>query len=215
MDLYTVGYLAGWDGEQLASWIERIGGTLLDIRTSPTSSHPHWRGRALQRRLRDRYQHVPELGNRNYNRPGAPIALIAPERAIALVTDVLHRGPAVLLCACPRYQRCHRSVAAEFLSRHIGDVNIRHVTPADIPQSQPPAGEQLSLFNELLPGEYPLPPNPRIELCRSCGARVVWIRTESGKSMPLSVAMARNVGGRWVATSHFADCPHAHEWRRK
>ena len=46
-----------------------------------------------------------------------------------------------------------------------------------------------------------LPPSK----CKSCGAEVWWIRTFSGKNMPVD----RD------GTSHFATCPHADRWRTK
>lgn len=57
-----------------------------------------------------------------------------------------------------------------------------------------------------------------IPRCRSCGAAIVWVRTTSGKAMPVNAGSA-TVGdltfepGRHV--SHFSTCPDASKFRRK
>lgn len=77
--------------------------------------------------------------------------------------------------------------------------------------------------------------------CRSCGAAIDWITTESGKKMPVNkkfipaiedpngdinavtgdgrvircrVVMAGTEGAISVRISHFASCPQANQWRR-
>jgi len=40
--------------------------------------------------------------------------------------------------------------------------------------------------------------------CRSCGARIAWLRTTAGKLAPV------NPDG----TSHFATCPQSDSWRK-
>lgn len=63
----------------------------------------------------------------------------------------------------------------------------------------------------------------KIAICRSCGARGVWMRTARGKNILVELAStteAEQKGGahrlfdpkRHVA--HFAKCPNADEWRR-
>lgn len=65
--------------------------------------------------------------------------------------------------------------------------------------------------------------------CKSCGAAIVWVRTESGRVMPVDLhptnrgnVVIRN-GVAYVGaqqddapryTSHFATCPDAEGWRR-
>jgi len=41
--------------------------------------------------------------------------------------------------------------------------------------------------------------------CRSCGARIAWLRTTSGRLAPV------NADG----ISHFATCPQAEDWRKR
>lgn len=64
------------------------------------------------------------------------------------------------------------------------------------------------------PKEYPVPSNEQARACRSCGAPIVWTVTEAGKSIPLSLTKVRVVDGQRLAPTHFADCPHADQWRR-
>jgi hypothetical protein len=61
-------------------------------------------------------------------------------------------------------------------------------------------------------GEYVIPVGSQPTACASCGASIVWARTPQGAAVPLSLATARTVGGRRVATTHFATCPDANEW---
>jgi hypothetical protein len=63
-------------------------------------------------------------------------------------------------------------------------------------------------------GERPLPEGARIDRCKSCQAETVWIRTEDGRAMPLSVATAQQRDGITYLLPHFADCPEAKEWSK-
>lgn len=72
----------------------------------------------------------------------------------------------------------------------------------------------------------------QMSTCKSCGARIAWVRTENGKNMPVDaeperrvVVVVRAVGpdlpdeevARVVDTfkSHFATCPNADRHRTK
>jgi hypothetical protein len=63
-------------------------------------------------------------------------------------------------------------------------------------------------------GEYPLPSGATVEACRSCGAQIVWLHTERGTSIPLSLATCQTRDGVTYCLSHWSDCPDAKEWRR-
>jgi len=54
---------------------------------------------------------------------------------------------------------------------------------------------------------FAIPAGATVTHCRSCAARIVWIKTESGKNMP--------VNAEGDPTSHFATCPDANRWRKK
>ena len=41
--------------------------------------------------------------------------------------------------------------------------------------------------------------------CRSCGTEIFFVKTETGKKMPVN---------RETLKSHFIDCPEAKKWRR-
>jgi len=75
--------------------------------------------------------------------------------------------------------------------------------------------EQLDLFTVQRAGEYPIPDGAAVVRCRSCRAQIVWVRTEAGKVMPLSIATVQERDGVRYALTHFADCPHSKEWSRK
>jgi hypothetical protein len=68
--------------------------------------------------------------------------------------------------------------------------------------------------------------------CRSCGAAAEWVRTESGKLMPIQPEEGGNVrvvsnavtgariaivvdAGQGTHAPHFAWCPQAASWRRR
>lgn len=125
--IYTIGY-AGWTPAGVKARVEALNAILLDIRYSPYSKRPEWRGESLKALLgRARYSHIKTLGNRNYRGDG-PIVLDAPEAAIETVTRLLAQHPVVLLCACRDAATCHRSNAAEFLSERLG-APIEHLYP--------------------------------------------------------------------------------------
>jgi hypothetical protein len=67
----------------------------------------------------DRYIGCPQLGNRNYNKPG-PIELFAPEIGLRMVRSLIEHYPVILLCGCQDVETCHRKVAAEYLARELG-----------------------------------------------------------------------------------------------
>ena len=75
--------------------------------------------------------------------------------------------------------------------------------------------DQLDLFTGQRAGEYPIPPGAAVVRCRSCGARIVWVRTEAGKAMPLSLATVETRDGVRYALTHFADCPDAKDWSKQ
>ena len=54
---------------------------------------------------------------------------------------------------------------------------------------------------------WAIAPAARIDTrtCRSCGARIAWLRTTSGRLAPV------NADG----ISHFATCPQAEDWRKR
>jgi hypothetical protein len=58
----------------------------------------------------------------------------------------------------------------------------------------------------------------RIQRCRSCNAKIIWFKTESGKNMPVdadTVEAADDVLDLKRHKSHFATCPNANAHRRQ
>lgn len=59
----------------------------------------------------------------------------------------------------------------------------------------------------------------KITQCRSCGADIVWLKTQKGKNIPVD---AEDVVDKEVEifdpdtmTTHFQTCPDANSWRKK
>jgi hypothetical protein len=110
--LYTAGYRAGWTPHSLLAEATRLNAVVLDIRLNPTSMQPDWRKHELARALGGRYQHVPELGNLNYQ--GGPITIANLPVGLAHIRHELAHRSVILLCACANHQTCHRTtVVAE------------------------------------------------------------------------------------------------------
>ena len=53
--------------------------------------------------------------------------------------------------------------------------------------------------------------------CRSCGADIVWVKTQQGKNMPIDAETDNGdtIFDHNVHRSHFATCPHADQHRRR
>jgi len=55
--------------------------------------------------------------------------------------------------------------------------------------------------------------------CRSCGAEIVWLKTDRGKNIPVDaedvVDEQQEVFDPDTQTTHFATCPDAKKWRKK
>jgi hypothetical protein len=55
--------------------------------------------------------------------------------------------------------------------------------------------------------------------CRSCGAEIVWLKTDAGKSIPVDAESVVDPGAMIFdpdqMTSHFATCPDAQKWRKE
>lgn len=77
--------------------------------------------------------------------------------------------------------------------------------------------------------EAAAPPLPQ-QICRSCGATILWVVTMRGRPMPLDAEPVAD-GTVWIENghvmlgtppdgvirwrSHFATCPQADRWRKK
>jgi len=64
---------------------------------------------------------------------------------------------------------------------------------------------------------YPLPASYQGTVCRSCGAKITFVTTINGASIPLDLSTARpGPGNRWQeAQTHFASCPQGQAWSNR
>lgn len=108
--LHTYGYQGG-SVEDLQTYAA-AGALIVDVRLSPRSRVPQWRGPALRAALGRRYVGLPSLGNLNY-RSGGPIAIATPEEGLSDLATLAAEYPVVLLCRCPDPETCHRSTVAQ------------------------------------------------------------------------------------------------------
>jgi uncharacterized protein (DUF488 family) len=115
--VYTLGYAVAGAAEQLERLMADPTMLLVDVRKEARSRWLHqWTKKQLTLRWGGRYIHLPQLGNVNYKDRNLPIVLANPDEGIPVVQSYLQAGySVVLLCACMRYETCHRRVVAELL----------------------------------------------------------------------------------------------------
>lgn len=81
-----------------------------------------------------------------------------------------------------------------------------HCTPAPKPQ----------MNREPRRGEIEVTSADTHDVCKSCGAAILWHKFAAGHFIPLSiVTIEQDVSGRRFALSHFADCPNANQHRKQ
>lgn len=119
--LFSVGYLNPNALHHLQECIDQ-GAVILDIRLIAGSRYrPQFSGKRLRERFGAAYVRLPELGNENYNRPGAPIVLANPEQGIQRLLSLLEQQDICLLCKCQHLAACHTAVVvAEIRSVYPG-----------------------------------------------------------------------------------------------
>lgn len=115
MKIYTTGY-GGRTADRLPELAERLGAIVADIRFAAYSKDLQWRKNYLELLLRDRYIHVPALGNRNYRDPELAIQIHNLELGVRLVES--WQTSVILMCGCRDPIGCHRRlVGHEFETR--------------------------------------------------------------------------------------------------
>jgi hypothetical protein len=125
--LYTFGYTMPC-AEAVIEQLVALSVVITDIRFSANSRAAKWRKNRLQAQLLASYLHLPELGNENYNRPGAPIQLARPEIGVNLVGERLQQGQHLaFMCVCSDIERCHRKVAAGLMLEQFPTLNVIHL----------------------------------------------------------------------------------------
>jgi uncharacterized protein (DUF488 family) len=123
--IYTWGY-QGTDPETLQALADELDACVVDIRYTPWSRDPRWRPNVLSALFGTAYCLVRALGNANYKN-GGPIALASSTVGLRQIRELLQQRSVILLCACRDVETCHRKVAAEYLSEHLG-APVVHLT---------------------------------------------------------------------------------------
>lgn len=90
-----------------------LDAVLVDIRFSPFSQVMKWRREYLQLLLKNRYRHVPDLGNRTYKEGKITIQNLS----LGIKTVQSFGINVVLMCACENLHQCHRFVIAQELQK--------------------------------------------------------------------------------------------------
>ena len=116
-NLFSVGYLNSDALDQLLQLVNQ-GAAILDIRKIAGSRYrPDFSGMRLRERFGTAYLRAPELGNVNYNRPGAPIILANPDLGIPRLLTLLEQQDICLLCRCQQFAACHSAVVVAKIQR--------------------------------------------------------------------------------------------------
>lgn len=127
--LYTYGY-GNTPVGKLQEAVRYARVAIADIRQNPNSSRREWCLASLQSAFKGQYRHFPALGNTNYG-TDEPIALAAPEQALLPLCELLLTSPVILLCGCADPSKCHRSMAAQWLTERLPGLRIANLAPHD------------------------------------------------------------------------------------
>jgi uncharacterized protein (DUF488 family) len=117
MIIYTAGY-SGWKPEQLVEKARELKALVVDVRLSPRSRDPRWRGYAMGRHFGEAYLWLREFGNVNYKN-GGPIKIADFGAGLARLRFRLaadSQENVILLCACKDAVSCHRIEVAKGLA---------------------------------------------------------------------------------------------------
>lgn len=120
MILYTLGY-KDWSFYDFIEKVEELGVVVIDVRFSPKWYSPFWSKSNLDKSLKNRYIHIPELGNKNYSDLLKPIEIVDIEVGSRQVIEYLSLDfDCLLLCACSDADKCHRRVVSDFIQIKTG-----------------------------------------------------------------------------------------------
>ena len=112
--IYTTGF-ADKDFTLLPGLLDFLDAVLIDIRFAPNSGKQvEWRKDYLRLLLKDRYLHVPHLGNRFSNESGVP-SIQNLSLGIKIITEL--RANLLLMCECPGINECHRLIISQNLKK--------------------------------------------------------------------------------------------------
>lgn len=126
--LYTIGY-TGRTIDEIAGMAHALSAIVVDIRMSPRSKVDQWSGMRIRSDLEHRevqYHHIPELGNLDYKQRGKIRIANADTGVKKLYRLTYPNTCAILLCACPQADECHRKTVARLMEQHYG-FKVEHV----------------------------------------------------------------------------------------
>ena len=113
--IYMTGY-AGQDVTLLPDLLDFLDAHLIDVRFSPTGGKQiQWRKDYLRLLLKDRYRHVPHLGNRLSKESSQP-SIQNLTLGIKIIIEM--RANLLLMCECRRVEECHRAIISGSLQKH-------------------------------------------------------------------------------------------------
>jgi hypothetical protein len=112
-------YLFGYSGKTLEQIAQALGedGLLIDIRYSPRSRKAGFSRSGLERVFGERYRHVRELGNADYQTGG--IRLADAEAGVQIIETLIaeQNSPLFLMCSCEDGATCHRREVGKLLKK--------------------------------------------------------------------------------------------------
>jgi len=110
--IYTVGY-QNITRKNLFSKLNEFNSLLIDIRFSPYSFSPFWQKKELESTLKDKYVHIKELGNINYNN-NKKIEIYDLEKGMEKLKQFIEEDVNFcLMCSCKDFSSCHRSLISQ------------------------------------------------------------------------------------------------------
>lgn len=110
--IYTTGF-AGKDFTLLSGLLDFLDAGLIDIRFAPMNGTSlQWRKDYLRLLLKDRYRHVPHLGNR-LSKDSGKSSIQNLTLGIKIIIEM--RANLLLLCECPAMEDCHRAIISRSL----------------------------------------------------------------------------------------------------
>lgn len=114
INIYSIGYKNVLPSE-LSRIVDDLDATLIDIRYAPTSFSPFWKKDFLQGLYNDKYLHIKDLGNINFNNNN-DIKILDLERGIDNVLNGNFKN-VIFMCACEDLNECHRKIIKEYLMK--------------------------------------------------------------------------------------------------
>lgn len=127
--IYTTGF-SGKDFTLLPNLLDFLDAQLIDIRFAPADgARIEWRKDYLRLLLKERYRHIPHLGNRLSKETGQS-SIQNLSLGIKIITEM--RVNLLLMCECSAKKDCHRALISESLQKEgfeteeIVDWNVRH-----------------------------------------------------------------------------------------